>query len=118
MMKDILNRFVGMNAETRKQTVIAFVTAMVDFCTAFHIIEFTNDQIQAIYKVALCIVTAIVWGYCSHYRNNDFTEVAAEHTADMRQHKAELEEDYIGDRFFTDDEEEETEDEQEDIPTV
>ena len=100
-MKDILNRFVGMNAETRKQTVIAFVTALVDFCTAFHIIEFTDDQIQAIYKVALCIVTAIVWGYCSHYRNNDFTEVAAEHTADMRQHKAELDEDYIGDRFFT-----------------
>lgn len=115
MMKDILNRFVGMNAETRKQTVIAFVTALVDFCTAFHIIEFTDDQIQAIYKVALCIVTAIVWGYCSHYRNNDFTEVAAEHTADMRQHKAELEEDYIGDRFFTD---EEVEDEQQDIQAV
>ena len=114
-MKDILNRFVGMNAETRKQTVIAFVTAMVDFCTAFHIIEFTDDQIQAIYKVALCIVTAIVWGYCSHYRNNDFTEVAAEHTADMRQHKAELEEDYIGDRFFT---YEEVEDEQQDIQAV
>lgn len=115
MMKDILNRFVGMNAETRKQTVIAFVTALVDFCTAFHIIEFTDDQIQAIYKVALCIVTAIVWGYCSHYRNNDFTEVSAEHTADMRQHKRELEDGYIGDRFFTD---EEVEDEQQDIQTV
>ena len=49
------------------------------------------------------------------YYNNDYTEVAAKHTADMRQHKAELQDGYIGDRFFTDDEEEETEDEQEDI---
>ncbi len=72
-MNDIISKYVGMNPETRRQTVIAFVTALIDFLTAFHIIEFTDDQVQAIYKLALCIVTAIVWGYCSHYRNNDFS---------------------------------------------
>lgn len=72
-MNDIINRYIGMDAETRKQTVIAVVTAFVDFLSAFHIIEFTDAQIQALYKLALCIVTAIVWGYCSHYKNNNFT---------------------------------------------
>ena len=72
-MKDILNKYVGMDAETRKQTVLAVVMALVDFLSAFHIIEFTDAQIQAIYKLALCIVTAVVWGYCSHYRNNNYT---------------------------------------------
>ena len=100
-MNELISRYIGMNEETRRQTIIAFITAILDFLTAFHIIEFTDDQLQAIYKVLLCIITAIVWGYCSHYRNNDFTEVAAEHTAEMRQHKAELEDDYVGERFFT-----------------
>lgn len=72
-LKDILNKYVGMDSETRKQTVIAFLTALIDFLTAFHIIEFTDEQIQALYKLALCIATAIVWGYCSHYRNNNYT---------------------------------------------
>ena len=90
-----------MNAETRKQTIMAAITALIDFLSAFHIIEFTDDQIQAIYKLALCIVTAIVWGYCSHYKNNDFTATAAKHTAEMRQEKRELEDGYVGERFFT-----------------
>lgn len=72
-MRDIIYKYIGQDAETRKQTVMAFVTAVVDFLTAFHIIEFTDDQIQAIYKLALCIVTAIVWGYCSHYKNNNYS---------------------------------------------
>ena len=100
-MNDLINKYLGMNDETRRQTIIAFITAVLDFLSAFHIIEFTDDQLQAVYKVALCIITAIVWGYCSHYRNNDFSEVAAQYTAEMRQHKAELSDDYGGERFFT-----------------
>ena len=100
-MNDLINRYLGMNAETRKQTIMAAITALIDFLSAFHIIEFTDDQIQAIYKLALCIVTAIVWGYCSHYKNNDFTATAAKHTAEMRQEKRELEDGYVGERFFT-----------------
>lgn len=72
-MRELIMKYVGQDAETQKQTIMAFVTAVIDFLTAFHIIEFTNAQVQAIYKVALCIVTAIVWGYCSHYKNNNFS---------------------------------------------
>ena len=112
-MNELISRYIGMNEETRKQTMIALITAVIDFLTAFHIIEFTDDQIQAIYKVTLCIVTAFVWGYCSHYRNNDYTEVAAKHTAEMRQEKRELEDDYAGERFFTEDPDQEVGDEDE-----
>lgn len=86
-MRDIIYKYVGMDAETRKQTVMAVVTALVDFLTAFHIIEFTDDQIQAIYKLALCIVTAIVWGYCSHYKNNNFSPEAVVATYKLRDAK-------------------------------
>ena len=72
-MKDIIYRYIGLDAETRKQTVIALCTAIIDFLTAFNIIEFSDAQIQAIYKMALTLVTAFVWGYCSHYKNNNYT---------------------------------------------
>lgn len=72
-MRDFIMKYIGQDAETQRQTILAFVTAIIDFLTAFHFIEFTDAQIQAIYKMALCIVTAIVWGYCSHYKNNNFS---------------------------------------------
>lgn len=72
-MRELIMKYVGQDAETQRQTILAFVTAVLDFLTAFHFIEFTDAQIQAIYKVALCLVTAIVWGYCSHYKNNNFS---------------------------------------------
>lgn len=86
-MTELIYRYIGQDAETRKQTVLAFVTALVDFLTAFHIIEFTDDQVQAIYKLALCIVTAIVWGYCSHYKNNNYTPEASVATIKLRDAK-------------------------------
>lgn len=72
-LKDIIYKYIGLDAETRKQTVIAVVTAFIDFLSAFHIIEFTADQTQAIYKLVLCLWTAFVWGYCSHWKNNNFS---------------------------------------------
>ncbi len=86
-MKDAILKYIGLDAETQKQTIIAFVTAVIDFLTAFHFIEFSDDQLQAIYKMALCIVTAIVWGYCSHYKNNNYSPEAVVATAKLRDAK-------------------------------
>lgn len=83
----MIYKYVGMDAETRRQTIIAVITAFVDFCTAFHIIEFTDDQVQAIYKLVLCLVTAFVWGYCSHYKNNNYTPEMATATITGRDAK-------------------------------
>jgi len=66
----------------------------------------------------LTIISDFAVAFLTTYYNNDYTEVAAKHTAEMRQEKAELKDGYIGDRFFTEAPEEEAEDEHEDIPTV
>lgn len=62
----------------------------------------------------LTIISDFAVAFLTTFFNNDYTKVAAQHTAEMRQHKAELKEDYVGDRFFT----EEVPDEYEDIQTV
>lgn len=87
-LKDVINRYIGMDAETRRQTIIAFLTALIDFLSAFHIIEFTDEQIQAVYKLVLCIVTAVVWGYCSHWKNNNYTPEMLSATIMGREAKA------------------------------
>lgn len=102
-MKQMLNRFVGMDSETRRNTVTAVFVAILDFLAAFNIIEFTEAQYQAILKIVLVISTAIVWGYCSHYKNNNYTEEACIGTGITRQLKAEQKDGYIGDIFYTDD---------------
>lgn len=86
-MKDVIRKYIGLDAETQKQTITALITALIDFLTAFHIIEFTDAQIQAIYKVALCLVTAFVWGYCSHYKNNNYSPEAVVATVKLRDAK-------------------------------
>ena len=88
-MKNIINRLIGMDAGTRARTVTALVTAILDFLAAFHIVHFSDAQTDAIYKIVLTIVTAVVWGYASHYKNNDYTEEACEGTGLTRLLKAE-----------------------------
>ena len=88
-MKNIINRLIGMDAGTRARTITALVTAVLDFLAAFGIVNFSDAQTDAIYKIVLTIVTAVVWGYASHYKNNDFTEAACEGTGLTRLLKAE-----------------------------
>lgn len=78
-----------MDAGTRTRTITALVTAVLDFLAAFRIVHFNDAQTDAIYKIVLTIVTAFVWGYASHYKNNDFTEEACEGTGLTRLLKAE-----------------------------
>lgn len=87
-MKDIIYKYIGLDSETRRQTVIATLTAIIDFLTAFHIIEFTDEQVQAVYKLGLCLVTAFVWGYCSHWKNNNFSPEMVTATITAREAKA------------------------------
>lgn len=47
------------------------------------------------------VVCGLIVDTITTYFNNDYTDVAAKHTAEMRQEKAELKPDYKGDRFFT-----------------
>lgn len=83
-MNNIVNRLLGMNSGTRKRTLVAVITAVLDFLTAFHIISFDDAQIASLQKIALTVLTAFVWGFASHYKNNDYTEEACEGTGYTR----------------------------------
>ena len=72
-MNELIDKFLGMNAETRRRTVIAVVVYILDFLVVFHIIEFSSEQIQAVAQLVAMGATAVAW-VLSHYKNNDFTE--------------------------------------------
>jgi hypothetical protein len=61
--------------------------------------------LHAPWVAAVCALIIVVCGLIvdgiTTYFNNDYTEVAAKHTAEMRQEKAELNPNYKGDRFFS-----------------
>lgn len=124
-MNDLINKFLGMNAETRGRTVAAIVVYILNLLVTFNIIEFSNEQIDSIAQVAVLCATAVAW-VLSHYKNNDFTEEALIGTGITRQLKLEKEASYVGERFFNDESyededeiyEEEEEDEQDFIQTV
>lgn len=102
-METIINKVLGMDAATRRRSVEA---AMLYIFTAFATCNlFTlNEQWQDILaKLAVLAVEAFVLFYEEHYKNNDHTEIAAEHTGEMRQEKEEQNPDYVGERFYTED---------------
>ena len=116
-MEDLLNRFLGMNKETRERTIAAAVIYVLNLLVTFHIVEFTNEQMQAIAQVVVIIATGIGW-LVSHYKNNDYTPEGCIGTGITRQLKAEKEEEYIGDVFFEEDDEDiyiDDEDDEDDI---
>jgi hypothetical protein len=54
----------------------------------------------AVAVAVVIVLCGLIVDAITTYFNNDYTEVAAKHTAEMRQHKAELDPNYKGDRFF------------------
>ena len=56
----------------------------------------------AVVVAVIIVLCGIIVDAITTYFNNDYTEVAAKHTAEMRQEKRELSPDYKGDRFFVD----------------
>lgn len=108
-----------MNKETILRTIarIAF-SIYTSFCiwqvSIGELSKLLNAPALAVIFTCVIILCGIIVDAITTYFNNDYTKIAAQHTAEMRQHKAELKEDYVGDRFFT----EEVPDEYEDIQTV
>lgn len=120
-MNNLLNKFLGMNTETRERTIAAIIMYILNFLVVFNIINVSDAQVDAIIKLGTVIVVGITW-LISHYKNNDYTEEAVIGTGITRQLKLEKEDNYIGDFFFTedyyDDAVEEEDYEQDDIQTV
>lgn len=99
-----------MNKGTRIRTALAIATSINTALIATDVTGFQNATLNTVYKVASLIANFVVVALVTYY-NNDYTEEACLGTGVTRQLKAEKQEDYIGDVFF----DEEADDESEDI---
>ncbi|MBR3279661.1 MAG: hypothetical protein IKG01_12295 [Lachnospiraceae bacterium] len=100
-----------MNLGTKIRTVLAIATSLNTALMATDLTGFNNGTVDAVYKIASIILNFIVVA-CVTYYNNDYTEIACEHTGEMRAKKAEAAGKVTGEYFYSD---EEVEDESEDL---
>ena len=75
-----------MNIGTKIRTILAIATALNTANVMSAFAEFDNPIISTIYKAVSLIALIIVMSANTYY-NNDYTEVACEHTGAMRLHK-------------------------------
>lgn len=100
-----------MNFGTILRTILVIASCFNTALMATDITQFHNPKLDLAYKI-LSVVANFVIVFCATYFNNDYTEEACQGTGMTRQLKAEKKEGYIGDKFYTDSEEEVSEDEQ------
>lgn len=105
-----------MNKGTKIRTALRIAFSIYTaFCMWQVSIGKLSEQLKAPWLVALCAIIIVVSGIAvdalTTYYNNDYTEVAAKHTGEMRQEKQEQQANYVGDFFYTNEDEVESDDE-------
>ena len=100
-IKLIIDRLLGMDGATRRRTIEAVALYIFTAMATFNLPQIGEDVQNLIVKIVICLVEAFILFYEAHYKNNDHTEIAAEHTGEMRQEKAEQDPTYEGERFYT-----------------
>lgn len=94
----------GTKVRTALRIAMSLYTAFMLWSSAVQ--DLGSDILTKVW-IVLTIAAGWLVDYLTTYYNNDYTETAARHTAEMRQHKRELKEGYLGERFFTDEPEDE-----------
>lgn len=89
-----------MNTGTRIRTALAIAMAFYVALYKVDVTDFGNDTVNLIYQILMKLATFVVIFLVTYY-NQDYTEAGAIGTGVTRQIKKELDESYIGDRFFT-----------------
>lgn len=90
-----------MDAATRRRTVEAILVYVFMIFATLHIPVPGEAWQEIIVKGLLIALEAFEIFYEQHYKNNDHTEIAAQHTGEMRQEKLEQDPNYTGERFYT-----------------
>lgn len=98
-----------MNKGTKIRTILGILTTINTVLAVTDVAQFGNETVTFYYKLLSVVINAVVVAINTYY-NNDYTEEACIGTGITRQMKAERNEDYIGDIFFTDEDEEIVED--------
>ena len=89
-----------MNKGTKIRTALAIAMAFYVALYKVDVTDFGNDTVNLIYQILMKLATFVVI-FLVTYFNQDYTEAGAIGTGVTRQIKKELEDSYIGDRFFT-----------------
>ena len=98
-----------MNKGPKVRTILFAIACVNQAIASVGDVDFGSHTVNVIYKVISTALTIIV-GAVALYYNNDFTEEACIGTGVTRQLKAEKEEDYVGDYFYAEEEDDEQED--------
>lgn len=77
-----------MNLGTKLRTILAIATSLNTALMATDITGFHNGTLDMVYKVTSIVLNFLIVA-CVTYFNNDYTEIACEHTGEMRARKAE-----------------------------
>lgn len=102
-----------MNSGTIIRTILVIATCFNTALLSTDITQFDNPTVNLIYRV-LSVAANFIIVFCATWYNNDYTKEAAIGTGVTRQLKLEQDMEYIGDYFYTeeDEDEEDTDDEQ------
>ena len=87
------------------RTILVIATCFNTALMATDVAQFHNPTLNMIYKI-LSVVANFVIVFCATYFNNDYTEEGCVGTGITRQLKAERSEDYAGEVFFDEADEE------------
>lgn len=90
-----------MNTGTIIRTILVVATCFNTALIATDVAQFHNPTLNLVYNV-LSVIANFIIVFCATWFNNDYTDIAAKKTGEMRQMKDEQKSGYVGERFFTD----------------
>ena len=90
-----------MNFGTKLRTVLAVATSLNTALMATDLSGFANVYVDMAYKIVSIVLNFIIVALVTYY-NNDYTDIACEHTGQMRAEKERMAEDYVGEEYRSD----------------
>lgn len=89
-----------MNFGTKLRTVARIVASLntAVYAVSASVAGLGFSKLTLLWTILTIIVDFAV-AFVTTYYNNDYTDIASEYTGEMRQKKAELKDDYIGEKF-------------------
>lgn len=97
-----------MDTGTKLRTALVIATSLNTALMATDLTGFNNPEVDFWYKIASLVLNFIIVALATYF-NNDYTEIAAEKTGEMRQAKLEKTQSYDGEYFFDEEQDDEEE---------
>ena len=89
---------INMNFGTKLRTILAIATSLNTALMATDLTGFNNQYVDGAYKIVSIVLNFVIVA-CVTYYNNDYTEIACEHTGEMRLKKEQIKGNIHGEDF-------------------